>query len=94
MVTARVAAENRSQSYSAGADEYIPKPYTPDQIFQAITDADAWRRQLDNREDGGEIQLRSDSVDVSRDLARLKSLLLARTSIGGPTLALIVAALK
>src|SRR5262245_13126556 len=32
IVTARVAADNRLESFSNGADDYIPKPYTPDQI--------------------------------------------------------------
>src|SRR6478672_3266223 len=40
MVTARIAAENRLQSFRVGADDYIPKPYTPDQIFRAMADAD------------------------------------------------------
>jgi CheY-like chemotaxis protein len=81
MVTARVASENRYQSYSAGADDYIPKPYTPDQIFQAISDADAWRRDLARRDDEGEIAFRSDSDEVLRELARLRSLLVARTPL-------------
>src|SRR6185312_13957425 len=47
------------------------------------------RRYLESRDDEGEIQLRSDSVDVLRDLARLRSLLVARTSLAGPALAVI-----
>src|SRR5205807_2528884 len=35
MVTARVAAENRVESYRVGANDFVPKPYTPDQIFTA-----------------------------------------------------------
>src|SRR5689334_22299746 len=30
MVTARVADENRLQSFRVGAHDYVPKPYTPD----------------------------------------------------------------
>ena len=36
IVTARLTAENRIESFEAGADDYIPKPYTPDQIFEAL----------------------------------------------------------
>src|SRR3954447_12760305 len=49
MVTARVAAENRTESYGIGADDYVPKPYTPDQIFEAMTNASSWRGQVDGR---------------------------------------------
>ncbi len=36
MVTARLAEENRAKSLQVGADEFIPKPYTPNQIFEAL----------------------------------------------------------
>src|SRR5262249_14670172 len=36
IVTARLTAENRIESFEVGADDYIPKPYTPDQIFEAL----------------------------------------------------------
>ena len=36
IVTARLTAENRIQSFEVGADDYIPKPYTPDQVFDAL----------------------------------------------------------
>jgi CheY-like chemotaxis protein len=39
IVTARVAAENRIESFRAGADDYVPKPYTPDQIFDALAES-------------------------------------------------------
>lgn len=47
VVTARVAAESRAQSYRVGATEHVPKPYTPDQIFAAMASADSWRHALD-----------------------------------------------
>src|SRR4051794_25218860 len=59
MVTARVAAENRLECFGIGADDYIPKPYTPDQIFRAMADADAWRRQLQRHDLEGEIRIES-----------------------------------
>ena len=33
IVTARITDENRIESFKAGADDFIPKPYTPDEIF-------------------------------------------------------------
>ena len=65
MVTARVAAENRIQSFRAGADDYIPKPYTPDQIFQALADAEDWRRAVVRPEAEGTIALDRDDGDES-----------------------------
>src|SRR5262245_9635702 len=47
MVTARLADESRAQSYQAGAQEFVPKPYLPNQIFDALAAADAWRRDLE-----------------------------------------------
>jgi CheY-like chemotaxis protein len=44
MVTARLAEENRAKSALVGADGFIPKPYTPNQIFDALALADAIRR--------------------------------------------------
>ena len=49
MVSAALADENRERGIEAGADGYIPKPYTPNQIFDALESADALRRA---REDG------------------------------------------
>lgn len=39
IVTARLADENRVQSFAAGADDFISKPYLPEQIFQALETA-------------------------------------------------------
>jgi CheY-like chemotaxis protein len=41
IVTARLADENRAKSAQVGADGFIPKPYTPNQIFEALASADA-----------------------------------------------------
>ena len=84
VVTARVALENRIQSFCAGADDYIPKPYTPDQIFQALADAEAWRRAVERPEAEGIISLGRDDGDESlRQIARLRGLLLALTPLDG-----------
>ncbi len=46
IVTARMAAENRIASFGAGADDYVPKPYTPDQIYAALEYAENWKQQI------------------------------------------------
>jgi DNA-binding response OmpR family regulator len=82
MVTARLAAENRLQGFRVGATDYVPKPYTPDQIFGAMAYADDWRKRLAEGELEGIIPLdsRSDVVHL-RDISRLWSLLLVRTPL-------------
>jgi CheY-like chemotaxis protein len=81
MVTARLAAENRAQSFRVGANDFVPKPYTPDQIFDALKAADVWRREMEAHGTHGEVHLhtRADGSPFAA-LARLWSLLLARTS--------------
>ena len=82
MVTARLAAENRAQGFRVGATEYIPKPYTPDQIFGAMARADAWRKRLAECGLEGVISLdtRADLTHL-REISRLRSLLLERTPL-------------
>ncbi len=81
MVTARVASENRAEGFRAGATDYVPKPYTPDQIFAAMERADAWSRDLLGADAAGTIALdaRADQPPFA-DLSRLGALILARTS--------------
>ena len=82
MVTARLAAENRVQGFRVGATDYVPKPYTPDQIFGAMAQADAWRRRLDDGEDQGVIPLDAGGdVAALREISRLRTLLLERTRL-------------
>ena len=81
MVTARLAAENRAQSYRVGANDFVPKPYTPDQIFEALKAADTWRRELEASPDRGTIVLeRTTDGRPFAGVARLYSLMLARTA--------------
>jgi CheY-like chemotaxis protein len=83
MVTARVALENRIRCYCTGADQYVPKPYTPDQIFEAMDDAEHWRRLVENDGTAGEFVLESrDEGESLRRLAQLGSQLLAGTPLG------------
>src|SRR4051812_13688943 len=82
MVTARVAAENRLQGFRAGATDYVPKPYTPDQIFGAMALADAWRARVADGELEGTISLDAAAdVAILRDISRLWCLLLERTRL-------------
>ncbi len=82
IVTARLTAENRIESFQAGADDYIPKPYTPDQIFDALEHAGAWKDELDAERLEGEVPLDSrDSGETLRRLAQLRRLLQVRCSL-------------
>lgn len=82
IVTARIAAENRMESFRFGADDYIAKPYTPDQIFQALEQAIEWLEQASL----GRIQevvpfQGNDDGEVVRRVGQLRSLVFARTSL-------------
>jgi CheY-like chemotaxis protein len=82
IVTARVAAENRVESFYAGADDYIPKPYTPDQIFKALDDATAILGESTEPHSGSSVVLDCrDDGETLRQLARLRG---AINALGGP----------
>ncbi len=82
MVTARLAAENRIEGFRAGAVDYVPKPYTPDQIFQAMTHANSSRLRIAELPETGEIVVKvNDEVGYFRQAAELRSLLLSRTRL-------------
>jgi CheY-like chemotaxis protein len=95
IVTARLAAENRIESFSAGADDYVPKPYTPDQIFNALDQACAWRKRLPEPTLAGEVFLdgRDDGTTL-RHLAQLRSILLAKHLLDPAALDRLSAAIK
>ena len=57
IVTARVADESRVEGFRSGASDYIPKPYTPDQIFAALSHAGTWRGRIDELADSGSLPL-------------------------------------
>ncbi len=100
MVTARLEAENREQGFRVGATDYIPKPYTPDQIFGAIDRADAWSRRLASVALEGSIPLDArPGASSLPEVSRLAGLILARTptpeeKVGGPGRALVELALR
>jgi CheY-like chemotaxis protein len=94
MVTARVAAENRIESYCTGADYYVPKPYTPDQIFWAMDVADAWRKSVESGAFSGEIPFETrDEGEALRRLAQLRSRLIASARLDVPSACRLVDAL-
>ncbi len=94
MVTARLAEENRAQSFQVGAHDYIPKPYTPDQIFAALASADAWRRDVEKGDGEGEIPVGANDDAFARELSRLRSLLLVHTPLDEEAVSQIVQSCK
>jgi CheY-like chemotaxis protein len=79
IVTARLTAENRIESFAAGADDYVPKPYTPDQIFEALEQSAAWKDRIDAPRHEGEVALDGrDDGETLRALSHLRRLLQAR----------------
>ena len=83
IVTARIAAENRIESFCLGADDYIAKPYTPDQIFQSVDQAVRWLDQSRSGAIQGHIAFdHSDDGEILRRLGQLRSLIFARTQLG------------
>lgn len=86
MVTVRVALENRIQCYALGADHYVPKPYTPDQIYQALTDVNDWTRNLGRHVAKGELTLGVfDEGESLRLIGQLRNLLLGRSTLDAET---------
>ena len=93
MVTARIADENRARSHALGAERYIAKPYTPDQIFEALDEVDAWRKADEDRKPAGEVPFdAAEPCETLRNLARLHNRLLGLTTLDvGPAAAVAVA---
>lgn len=95
IVTARMTDANRIESFRAGADNFIPKPYTPDEIFEALEHAQAWKAQLESSRIDGEASLDGrDEGETLRSLARLRNALLSRSGLGAPTIEEICRAIQ
>ncbi len=82
VITARIADENRIESFCIGADDYIAKPYTPHRIFQAVEQALHWFDQSRS----GQIQVsisfdHGDDGEILRRLGQFRSLVFARTAL-------------
>lgn len=95
IVTARIAAENRIESFCLGADDYIAKPYTPEQIFQALEEALRWLDQSREGQIQGDVTFdHADDGEILRRLGQLRSLIFARTALGLEETLLIGRAIK
>jgi DNA-binding response OmpR family regulator len=55
MVTALDDAQNRAAGVRVGANGYLTKPFVPEQLFEAIDKALAWRREHEECGTSGEI---------------------------------------
>src|SRR5260370_11165074 len=55
MVTALNDANHRAAGVRVGANGYLTKPFTPDQLFEVIEKAVAWRKEHETRGTLGEI---------------------------------------
>ncbi|WP_169977259.1 response regulator [Tautonia rosea] len=95
VVSAARVEENEARSYAAGANDFVPKPYTPDQIFRALSAADAWRQDVGRRPAEGcfSFDLR-DPLEPLRELSRLRSLLRAWTPLPNDSLCSVIVALR
>jgi DNA-binding response OmpR family regulator len=67
MVSALSDANHRAQGVRVGANGYLAKPFTPDQLFAAIEAALAWRREHTERGITGEIHF-----DIRSELTALQ----------------------
>ncbi len=86
VVTARLVQESRAQSLRAGASDYIHKPFTPEQIFEAVETSRSRRQRLLS---GQLLQIvlgMADADEFERRLAEVRGLLLARSSLPAPIL--------
>ncbi|QEH37979.1 putative transcriptional regulatory protein TcrX [Aquisphaera giovannonii] len=82
IVTARIADENRVESFCLGADDYVSKPYTPDHIFQALERAGRWDALCHQEVVRGEIPFgRHDEAETLRRLGQLRSVTFARSPL-------------
>src|SRR3954453_19961651 len=55
MVTALQDADHQAAGVRVGANGYLKKPFTPDELYEAIAQAIAWREEHEQRGTNGEI---------------------------------------
>lgn len=95
VVSAARVEENEARCYAVGANDFVPKPYTPDQIFRALSAADAWRQDVGRRPTEGSFSFDPrDPLEPLRELSRLRSLLRAWTPLADDTLSSVIASLR
>jgi DNA-binding response OmpR family regulator len=73
MVTALAREEDRVRGLEVGADGYVTKPFTREQLYGAIERAFAWRRELERH--GTEGEVRFEMRSHTRHLEELNQLL-------------------
>ena len=82
LVTARLAADGGLEGRRVGVSRTVPKPYTPDLIFDALAAAADWKRDIEDLADSGRIVLDTrDELLACEQVTRLWSLLLSRTRL-------------
>jgi CheY-like chemotaxis protein len=82
IITARIADENRIESFCIGADDFIAKPFTPERIFHAVEQAAHWSEQCSAARIQASISFdRKDEGEILRRMGQFRSLLLARTAL-------------
>jgi CheY-like chemotaxis protein len=95
IVTARVTAENRMESFRAGADDFIPKPYMPDQVFEALERARKTNAEIEGSCVNGEAMLDSrDEGETLRSLSRLRKAVVLRSGLEPGTIEELTRALR
>lgn len=94
VVSARLATDNRSLSYELGALDYIAKPYTPQQIFDTIRQAEAWRREIDENGTRGALSIGGNADALNLELARLQCLLLANSTLEAAEVSRLITAIR
>ena len=79
-LSARLSARNEAESLRAGAVAFVPKPFRPDQVFEALERAKVWRRDLETPQADRSIPLDTrDESAYSRSIGILRCLLAARS---------------
>lgn len=69
MVTALSGEDNLIRGFRVGANAYVTKPYSPNDLFSAITKARAWRSEMEQSHLHGEIQVELNSeITLLNDL--------------------------
>ena len=95
IVTARITVENRMESFRAGADDFIPKPYMPDQIFEALANArDCQAEAASSLIEGEAVLDARDEGQTLRSLARLRNALSTRSGLERETIEELTRAIK
>lgn len=81
VVSARLLAENRDLCFRAGACAFVPKPFTPDQLFAALEIASAWRNQNQSATSEVNLSLGGDPEEFHRGRAQVRASLLSIVGI-------------